>query len=420
MKEAIEYDRLDSLKEFRKEFFSGNDSVIYMDGNSLGRLPLAAADAISMAVNEQWGERMIRSWNDSWWEMPVRAALLISKIIGAKESEVIVCDSTSINLYKLATAALRLKSDRRKIISESTNFPTDLYILQGIADNLDMGHQIVLAESRDGLGIDYSDFEDLIDADTAIVVLTLVSYKSAQMHNMKKINELAHEFGALVIWDLCHAVGAVPVDLNMTGADMAVGCTYKYLNCGPGSPSFVYVRSELQPGLDSPIWGWFGDSSPFDFKLQYTPAESVKKYMAGTSGILSMCTIEPALEIFIRAGMDRIREKSVKMTEFFIRIYNEVLNDAGYRLGSPLDSGIRGSHVSLRHSEAYRISKALIDSENGDYIIIPDFRPPDNLRFGFAPLYNTFSEIVKVASELLRIIRDNEIVSYTSDRDDVT
>lgn len=420
IKEALEYDRLDSLKEFRKEFFCENDSVIYLDGNSLGKLPLAAGETVNRVVAEQWGERMIRSWNEGWWDMPLRAASMISEIIGARDSEVIVCDSTSINLYKLAAAALNLKSDRRKIISESTNFPTDLYILQGLADKLDKGHKIVLAESRDGLGIDYSEIESILDNDTALVVLTLVSYRSAQMHNMKKINDLAHKFGALVIWDLCHAAGAVPVDLNHSGADMAVGCTYKYLNCGPGSPSFLYVREDLQKELDSPIWGWFGDKTPFEFKLEYTPSESVKKYMAGTSGILSMCTIEPALEIVTRAGMESIREKSIRMTEFFIRIYNEVLKDAGYKLGSPVNPDIRGSHISLKHSEAYRISKALIDSGNGDYIVIPDYRPPDNLRFGFAPLYNTYSEIVVAAAELLRIIRDNEIFSYTSDMDAVT
>ncbi len=363
---------------------------------------------------------MIRSWNDNWWDMPARAASMISKIIGAKAHEVIVCDSTSVNLYKLATAALKLKNDRRKIISEETNFPTDLYILQGVVENLDKDHKLLLAKSRDGLGVDYSEIESLIDNDTALVVLTLVSYKSAQMYNMMKINQLAHQYGAMVIWDLCHAVGAVPVDLNLTEADMAVGCTYKYLNCGPGSPAFLYVREDLQSSLDSPVWGWFGEKRPFDFNLDYTPSDTVKKYMAGTSGILSMCTIEPALEITLRAGIEKIRSKSIKMTEFFIRIYNEILKDAGYRLGSPIDHELRGSHVSLKHSEAYRISKALIDRDNGDYVIIPDFRPPDNLRFGFAPLYNTYSEIVSVAGELLRIVTNNEINSYTLDKDEVT
>ncbi len=420
MNEAIEYDRLDELKEYRKEFFSGNNSVIYMDGNSLGKLPLAAGEVVNRVISKEWGERMIRSWNENWWDMPVRAASLISRIIGAKDNEVIVCDSTSINLYKLAAAALKLKGDRRKIISEETNFPTDLYILQGLVENLDKGHKLLLAKSRDGFGVDYSEIESLIDSDTALIVLTLVSYKSARMHDMKMINQLAHKYGAMVIWDLCHAAGAVPVDLNLTEADMAVGCTYKYLNCGPGSPAFLYVREDLQAALDSPVWGWFGDKRPFDFTLEYSPADSVKKYMAGTSGILSMCTIEPALEITLRAGIDRIRSKSIRMSEFFIRIFDKLLKDAGYKLGSPLDPDIRGSHISLKHSEAYRISKALIDSNNGNYIIIPDFRPPDNLRFGFAPLYNTFSEIVLVAGELLRIISDNEICLYTSDKDEVT
>lgn len=418
--EATELDRIDPLKEFRKEFVSDDDSVIYLDGNSLGRLPLTASERINTVVNREWGGRMIRSWNENWWKMPLRAASRISKIIGAKENEVIVCDSTSLNLYKLASAALKLNKSKKKIISEEISFPGDLYILQGLIDHMDEGHKLELAASNDGMGIDYAEFERLIDNNTALLVLSLVSFKSARMHNMHKITELAHKFGALVIWDLCHAAGAVPVDLNASNSDMAVGCTYKYLNCGPGSPAYLYVREDLQAELVSPIWAWFGDKSPFDFNLQYQASESIRKYMSGTSAILSMCTIEPAVDILLRAGINGIREKSIRMTDFFIRMYHDFLENEGYQLGSPENHDIRGSHISLKHPDAYRISKALIDPSCGNITIIPDYRPPENLRFGFAPLYNTFSEIVSTVAELCRIVQEDEISSYNTNRDEVT
>jgi kynureninase len=394
--------------------------MIYLDGNSLGKLSNSVRKRINNTVIEEWGSRMIRSWNENWWEMPVRAASKISELIGAKEDEVIVCDSTSVNLYKLASSALKLNSDRKKVISEEINFPADLYVLQGIIDQMGNEHELVLAKSRDGLGVDYDEFERLIDKETALVVLTLVSYKSAHMYDMKRISDLAHKRGALVIWDLCHAVGAVPVDLNNCEADMAVGCTYKYLNCGPGSPAFLYVRKDLQSKLKSPIWGWFGEENPFAFNLKYTPSDSIRKFMTGTSGVLSMSAIEPSVEILLEAGMDNIREKSVAITDFFIRMFSDLLEGEGYILGSPSESNRRGSHISLRHPEAYRISKALIDPDCGQHIIIPDFRPPDNLRFGFAPLYNTFTETVIVVGELIRILKENEINTYTTDREDVT
>ena len=419
-KRASELDREDPLREFRDLFLIRDRSLIYFDGNSLGMLPLESEKTVARVIREEWGERLIRSWNENWWEMPARTGEKLADLIGAEKSEVIICDSTSVNLYKLVSAALRMRPGRKKIVSDEINFPSDLYIIQGVIDYRGEGHKLELAHSKDGIAVTYKELAGIIDNDTALVVLTYVSFRSAYMYDMAKITDLAHSKGALVIWDLCHAAGAVPVELNGCNADMAVGCTYKYLNGGPGSPAFMYVRKELQKEAVSPVWGWLGEKDPFEFSLQYRPATGIRHYLTGSPNILSLCTLEPSLDIFQSAGMDRIRAKSIKMTGLMLDLYNEYLEPAGFRLGTPAEPDQRGSHVSFKHPEALRICKALLDPRQGDHLIIPDFRPPDNIRLGLAPLYNTFSEIFIAVCEIERIVRDRIFLNYDSTVDKVT
>lgn len=417
---AIKLDREDGLHKFSLEFFSSDKGVIYLDGNSLGKLPLRSKDRVNKVLADEWGRDLIRSWNLSWWEMPERSAKKIAQIIGARSSEVIVADSTSVNLYKLVKAALQLNPGKRKIVCEDLSFPTDLYIIQGVIDDINAGYELHLAKSKDGISVEYDELERLIDNDTALLVLSLVSYRSASMYDMKKVNDLAHRKGALVVWDLCHAAGAVQIELDRTNADMAVGCTYKYLNCGPGSPAYLYLNENLIKKSKSPIWGWFGELKPFDFSKQYRPSDSINKFKTGTSGILSMCTQEPSLEIILEAGINNIRKKNSGLTSFFIEIFDNYLKPYGFTLGSPANAADRGSHVSIKHDEAYRISKALLDPGCGKYVVITDFRPPDNLRFGFCALYNSFEEVFNTIEELINIVSNDLHLKYSSKKEDVT
>jgi kynureninase len=407
---AKELDSQDELAGYRERFMIADPELIYLDGNSLGRLPLETIDHLRDQIDNQWGKSLIRGWNEGWYEKPTELGARLAKLIGAAPDEVVVCDTTSVNIFKLATAALRYQAGRSDVISDEQNFPTDLYVLQGVIDLLDKSHQLKLVKSEDSITINDEDLKGAITENTALVSLTQVAFKSAYMYDIEDITRYAHDRGALVLWDLCHSVGAVPLQLSKWDVDLAVGCTYKYLNGGPGGPAFLYVKKELQKKLHSPIWGWFADRDPFAFNLQFRPAEGISRFQISTPHILSMAAIEPALEILLEAGIDRIREKSVKQTEYLIYLAQEVLLPLGYRIGSPLEPSKRGSHVSLRHPEAYRICRALIDPQPGDTTlrVIPDFRAPDNIRLGIAPLYTSFQEIHR-AADRLRVILEEEI-----------
>jgi kynureninase len=259
-----------------------------------------------------------------------------------------------------------------------------------------------------------------IDDDTALVSLSHVSFRSAFMYDMKKVTAMAHDRSAYILWDLCHAVGAVPIDLNGAGADFAVGCTYKYLNGGPGATSFLYVRKDLQDKLVSPVWGWWADADPFSFNTSFTPAQGMKRFLAGSVPILSTSTLDTSLTLFEEAGMANLRKKSIALSSFFIDLAEKHLAPLGFGFGSPKNPEMRGSHVSLKHPEAFRICKALTDDTEGDWTIIPDFRTPDNIRIGFAPLYNSFGEIAVLVSELMRITGDKVYEKYSPEKDIVT
>jgi kynureninase len=417
---ARELDAQDELAAFRDEFVIEGADLIYLDGNSLGRLPRRTVDFMRRAIEQEWGERLIRIWNDGWIHTPLDLGAKIAKLVGAQADEIVVTDSTSVNLFKLTVAALRMRPTRTKIVSDVFNFPSDLYIFQGVIDLLGQGHRLELIPSADTITIDPEAISLSIDNETALVSLTHVAFKSAFMYDMAAVTEQAHQAGALTLWDLSHSVGAVPVDLNGCNADLAVGCTYKYLNGGPGAPAFLYVRRDLQSQLSQPIWGWFGAKAPFAFDLDYTPSDDIGQFRAGTPPMLSMKAIEPAVDILLEAGMDRLRAKSVRQTDYLIFLAEQWLLPLGFTIGSPRRSDSRGSHVSIRHPEAYRINRAMIEAEPPAVKVIPDFRAPDNIRLGVAPIYTTFGEIRRAIERIKTIVEERIYGNYSKERALVT
>ncbi len=419
-REAVALDNQDGFAGYRSRFIYGDEKLIYLDGNSLGRLPAESKAMLDRSVSHEWGERLIRSWNEDWFTKNIELGDKIARIAGASEGEVVITDTTSVNLYKLAHAALRFQKGRTRIVTDELNFPSDLYILQGLVQDSGEGYELVIVSSRDGMTIDTGDLKAVIDDNTALVSLSHVAFKSAFRYSMKEITALAHDKGAMILWDLSHSIGAVPGELNESDADLAVGCTYKYLNGGPGSPAFLYVRKDLQEKLSSPIWGWFGEKNPFDFELKYRPGEGIKRFLAGTPPILALKTIEPTVDMLNEAGKDMIRKKSVSQSEYLLRLADKFLYPLGFQPGSPLDPEKRGSHVSLRHPEAYRICKALIDPEVGENVVIPDFREPDNVRLGITPLYTTYTEIFMAIREIRDIVENKLYLKYSVKKEQVT
>jgi len=419
---ACKLDETDELASFRERFVIDDPDLIYLDGNSLGRLPKQTIPHIQDLVEDQWGKDLINSWNKGWFEKPSKLGSRLAALIGAKPDEVLVCDTTSVNLYKLAAAALMYQKNKTELVSDEFNFPTDLYVFQGVIDTLGKEHQLKLIQSADSITIADEAVENAITSNTALVALTQVAFKSGFMYDIKKVTELAHQAGALVLWDLCHSAGAVPLELNAWDVDLAVGCTYKYLNGGPGSPAYLYVRKDLQNQLRPPIWGWFADKSPFAFNLDFTPAEGINRFQISTPHILSMAGIEPALEILLEAGIESLRKKSIHQTEYLVYLFQEWLAPLGFELGSPLDPNTRGSHVSVRHPEAYRICRAMINPKSGDTSlrVIPDFRAPNNIRLGIAPLYTSYEDIYRALNRIKAILEDGIYQNYSEQQLSVT
>jgi kynureninase len=411
---AQSLDAQDELAGFRLEFVIDDPNTIYLDGNSLGRLPARTVQVLRQVVETEWGERLIRGWNEGWIELPATLAAKLSAILGAQADEIYFTDSTSGNLFKLAAAALRANPGRRKIVSDVLNFPSDLYILQGIIDLLGQEHRLDLVPSRDGMSIALDDMRNALDEHTALVCLSHVAFKSAFLYDMVEVTRLAHESGALILWDLSHSAGVVPIQLNASQADLAVGCSYKYLNGGPGAPAYLYVHRDLQEWLVSPVWGWFADRRPFQFELDFIPAAGAQRYAVGTPPILSMKAIEPALDLLQAAGIERLRQKSIRQSEYLIQLARAWLYPLGFTLGTPAQAHQRGSHVSLRHHEGYRISRAMIEPQAGVVRVIPDFRTPDLIRLGIAPLYNTFEEIHMAIWRIREIVLGGEYRRFSN------
>ena len=382
----------DPLAAFRSEFDLPG-GVNYLDGNSLGARPKAALAIAERVLRAEWGDGLIRSWNAAgWFDLPRTLGDKLAGLIGAAPGEVVVTDTTSANLFKVLAAALALQPGRRTIVSERENFPTDLYIAQGLARLLDAGHALRLVDDAAAL-------DGAIDADTAIVLLTHVNYRSGAMHDMAALSRLAHARGALVIWDLAHSAGAVPVELNLAQADFAVGCTYKYLNGGPGAPAFVFVPQRWHARFHQPLTGWWGHAAPFEFRTEYVPAQGIERALCGTQPILSLAVAQAGLDLMLAAGMARVRDKSVALTDLFIALVEQECAGQGLTLASPRAAAQRGSQVSFRHAHGYAMMQALIARG-----VIGDYREPGILRFGFAPLYVRYVDAWDAAAHLKQIL----------------
>lgn len=391
-------DRQDQLAALRQQF-SLPENVIYLDGNSLGVLPNSAEARSLEVLRQEWGVGLIRSWNNAgWFELPRRLGNKLAGLIGAGSDEVVITDTTSLNIFKALAAAIRIQQasapQRKVIVSERDNFPTDLYMIQGMIDLLQQGYEMRLID-------DTLPLEQALDEDVAVLLLSHVNYRTGAMYDMAAVTAQAHQHGALTIWDLAHAAGAVPVDLNAAQADFAVGCTYKYLNGGPGSPAFIWVAARHQDGFWQPLSGWWGHSRPFDMAVDYQPAQGIRRFLCGTQPILSMSLVECGLDATRQTTMAALREKSLALTDLFIQLVEQRCGHHPLTLITPRDHARRGSHVSYRHPEGYAVMQALIDRG-----VIGDYREPEVLRFGITPLYLSHADIWD-AVEILRDILDS-------------
>lgn len=407
--EATTLDRADSLGAMREQFVVRDPDLIYLDGNSLGRLPVRTPERLEKLVGHDWGTRLIRGWNEGWMDLPFLAGDQIARVVGAKPGEVVVADSTSVNLYKLAAAAVMYGKPRRRIITDDLNFPSDLYVLQGLA-NTHPDLEIVVVPS-DGVHGPVDEIIRLIDDDTILVSLSHTTFKSGFVYDTERVNKAAHRHGALTLWDLSHSAGSVPVDLSRFGSDLAVGCTYKYLNGGPGAPAFLYVREGLQQALANPISGWMGQRRPFDFALNYEATAGIRRFLTGTPSVVAISAVMAGVEVVVEAGISAIREKSVAQVAYLEALWRQRLEPLGFSFNTPLDRDFRGSHVSLGHPEGYRIDLALIN----DMGVLPDFRAPDNLRLGIAPLYTRFVEIYDAVERIERVVQEGIYERYAAD-----
>ncbi|MFJ7146123.1 kynureninase [Pseudomonas protegens] len=393
---CLRLDEQDPLAPLRQQF-ALPEGVIYLDGNSLGARPVASLERARQVIEQEWGDGLIRSWNSAGWrDLPQRLGDRLAPLIGAGGGEVVITDTTSINLFKVLSAALQVQAERaperRVIVSESSNFPTDLYIAEGLTRMLQQGYSLRLVDSPEQLPA-------AIDQDTAVVMLTHVNYKTGYMHDMQAVTGLIHEAGALSLWDLAHSAGAVPVELNRSGADYAIGCTYKYLNGGPGSQAFAWVAPALCDLVTQPLSGWFGHARQFDMATQYEPSSGIARYLCGTQPITSLAMVECGLEIFEQTDMQSLRRKSLALTDLFIELVEQRCAGHDLKLVTPRDHAKRGSHVSFEHPQGYAVIQALIARG-----VIGDYREPRIMRFGFTPLYTRFSEVweaVQILGEIL-------------------
>jgi kynureninase len=388
-------DAQDSLA-FARQRFEIPDGIVYLDGNSLGAMPKATAARIENVIRAQWGRDLITGWNKHGWvDLPRRLGAKLAKLIGAEADEVVVCDSTSLNVFKLLSAALALKPERRVILSDTGNFPTDLYMAQGLSDLLNRGHKLELVAPEAVV--------DRIGPDVAVVMLTEVDYRTGRRHDMAAINAKAKAAGVLTLWDLAHSAGALPVDLNVTGADFAIGCGYKYLNGGPGAPAFLFVARRWLDETHQPLFGWFGHAAPFAFETAYQPKAGIDRFLVGTPPVLSMAALECGLATFDGVEMTAVRKKSLALGDLMIRLVAQECPGSDLTLASPMDGAQRGSQVSYGHKSGYAVMQALIARG-----VIGDFRAPNLMRFGFTPLYVRYQDIWDAVAILKSVLAGAE------------
>jgi kynureninase len=392
-------DAADPLASFRDRFAIPDPDLIYLDGNSLGRPPLAALERLAQVAREEWAGELTRGW-EHWLEAPRRVGDLLSvELLGARPDEVVICDSTTVDFYRLALAALEARSDRRVIVTDRANFPTDRYVLEGLARDGDREIAWLDPDPIDGPTV-----EDVTAAlfrhagDVALVTLTHVNYRSAAIADLPAITALAHDAGALVLWDLSHSAGSVPVGLAANDVDLAVGCTYKYLCGGPGAPAYLYIRRDLQETLRNPIQGWFGQADQFEMGQGFRAQPGIAGWLTGTPGMLGLAAAEAGIRVVAEAGIDRIRAKGIALTEYAIALHDARLAPLGFTLGSPRDAARRGSHVSIRRADARELTRRMIAAG-----VIPDFRAPDSIRLGLSPLTTSFGEVRRAVDRIAEL-----------------
>jgi kynureninase len=397
---AIELDKHDPIGHLIAHFEIPAKTV-YLDGNSLGPLPINAKKAAIEVVEKQWGQDLITSWNKhAWIDLPATVGDKIAPLIGAEKGQVICCDSISVNLFKLLASALQLSTPERTIVlSQQDNFPTDLYMVEGL-------QQMLGTQQCALLTCDADELEMMLQArghEISVLMLTHVNFRSGQIHNMQKLTQLAHAQGILVIWDLAHSVGAVPVELDNCKVDFALGCGYKYLNGGPGAPAFIYAAKRHIPNLKQPLTGWMGHADPFTFDPHYAPDVGIKKFLSGTPSVIAMAVLSAALDLFEQVTMSQIREKSVAMTHFYQGLIEQSQTLSDLVMASPITSDNRGSQLAYRHPQAYALCQALIS-----HGVIADFRAPDILRFGFSPSFLSFEQLFDSVEKLKAIIESEQ------------
>ena len=386
-------DQADPLSCLRAKFCLPEE-LIYLDGNSLGALPDQVLKRVSSVIEREWGHDLIRSWTDNhWMELPAILGDKIARLIGARPGEVIACDSTSVNLFKVLSAALSQSTDRNVILSDRANFPTDLYIADGVISTMERDVELRLVSSEE--------LEGQIDSSVAVLFLTHVDFRYGARYDMQHITKLAHDVGALVIWDLAHSAGAMPVDLNACEVDFAVGCGYKYLNGGPGAPAYVYVAEALQADVRSPLTGWMGHASPFDFSTQYARAAGIGQMLCGSPPILSMVALEVGVDLLLEVDLAEVRRKSIQLTGLFMERVDERCREHHFTVLTPREPKYRGSQVALAHPHGSEIIEAMFHRG-----VVADFRPPDLLRFGFAPLYTRYTDVWDAVETLHAIVEE--------------
>ncbi|MER6459357.1 kynureninase [Streptomyces sp. NPDC001288] len=402
---AEELDAADPLAAFRERFVIADPELIYLDGNSLGPLPAATPEVLREVVEEGWGGGLVRSWQ-GWIDWGARLGdRLAEHVLGAAPGEVVISDSTSVNLYKLAAAALDAAPGRGTVLMDAEDFPTNRYVVQGLAEQ--RGLRLVrLPSDLDG-GLDLDVLRSALNGDVALVVLSLVSYRSGALLDMAQVNGLARAAGARVLWDVSHAAGAVPVDLAGSGAELAVGCTYKYLNGGPGSPAFLYVRRDLQSRLRQPVWGWYGQRGQFEMGPDYDPVPGIERFLVSTPPLVSLAAIDPALALVEEAGTARIRAKGLRLGRLADELADAWLTPLDFRAASPRPPERRGSHLSLYHPDAWRICQALA----ADAKVICDYRVPDRLRIGLSPLVTRFTDVWDALARVRDVVAEGSYAS---------
>jgi kynureninase len=410
---AAALDAADPLAGFRARFVGVDDGLLYLDGNSLGRLPTDTPAAVARVVEQEWGRGLVGSWGD-WVEQSRRIGdVLAAGVLGARPGEVLVSDTTSVDLYKLLVAGADARPGRDVLVCCADDFPTDRYVVAGVAAA--RGLTVREVDAHIDTGLDVAVLTEALDERVAVVVLSQVAYRSGALVDIAAVTRLARDAGALVVWDLSHGAGAVPADLTAAGADLAVGCTYKYLNGGPGAPAFLYVRRELQEQLRQPIWGWFGQRDQFAMGTAYDPADGVDRFAVGTPPVLAMAAVEVGARLTAEAGIDRLVAKGRALTELVIALADDRLAMHGVTVASPREADRRGSHVSLAHPRAWQLTQALIDRG-----VVPDFRTPDRLRLGPAPLYTRFVDVWDAMDRLRRVLDEGAHAGYPTERSRVT